>query len=167
MALTIDATAKGASANSYVTLAEAETYVEGRLDVADWDADTDDNKNRALRMATDLLDAEDWRGSPSDQDQRLKWPRLGTYDEDAREYDSDAVPRPVKEATYEYALMLIAGTLEVKPTGLEQFENVKVGSLDVTPRASYRAAKMPDPVRRLISHLLLSSGELSARTVRT
>ena len=34
---TVDATAKGASANSYVTRAEAQTYFDGRLDENDWE----------------------------------------------------------------------------------------------------------------------------------
>ena len=58
MALAIVATAKATNANSFVTLAEAETYMESRLAVTNWDlaATTDDMKNRALRMATDQLD---------------------------------------------------------------------------------------------------------------
>ena len=49
MALTIIATAKATNANSYVTLAEADAYLEGRLAVTNWDAASDDSKNRALK----------------------------------------------------------------------------------------------------------------------
>jgi len=35
MALTLDATAKGADSNSYVSVSEAISYFEGRLDSAD------------------------------------------------------------------------------------------------------------------------------------
>ncbi len=57
MAVTVIATAKSSSANSYVTLAETDTYFEGRLDVTSWTgAATDDIKNRAIVMATGRLE---------------------------------------------------------------------------------------------------------------
>jgi len=158
MAIAIVATAKATNANSYVTLAEAETYFEGRLAVTNWDAETDDNKNRALRMATDELDKYEYQGIRTTQAQRLQWPRYEATDHDGWNYDQDTVPRPIKEATYELALMLTDGTYNVEPNQLDQFERVKVGSLDITPRGSYQAAPLPDTIRRLIAHVLLSGG---------
>jgi hypothetical protein len=167
MAISIVATAKATNANSYVTLAETETYMEGRLAVTDWDAETDDNKNRSLRMATDVLDGYDWTGKRTTQSQRLQWPRFGAIDRDGWAYDSDTVPRPIKEATYELALALTDGSYEVATDTLEKYERVKVGSLDVTPRSDYRAAQIPDPVMDLISHLLVAgSGSNTFRVVR-
>ena len=170
MALTIVATAKATNANSYVTLAEAETYMEGRLATTTWDlaATTDDLKNRALKMATDQLELYDFVGSRTTQDQRLHWPRYGAQDLDGWNYDQDTVPRPIKEAAYELALALTDGSFSVAPDQLSQFENVKVGSLDITPRGSYTAAILPDHINRLIGHLLVGgSGELTARTERS
>ena len=169
MAVTIVATAKATNANAYDTLANAETYIESRLGYATWDlaATTDDIKNRALRMATDLLESEEWMGTVTTSTQRLRWPRAGTVDADGWTYDADVVPRPIKEAMFEYALALVDGTFEVAPTGLEKFENVKVGSLDVTPRSSYKASKMPDHVRAIIAHLLASVSDIAARTVHS
>ena len=57
MAATIDATLKGTSANSYVTLAEANTYFETVPDSSTWDNKTDDQKNRALISATRWIDS--------------------------------------------------------------------------------------------------------------
>jgi hypothetical protein len=165
MALTIVATAKATNANSFTTLAEAETYIEGRLAVTDWDAETDDNKNRALRMSTDIIDGNEFAGTRTTQAQRLQWPRFGVVDRDGWQYDSDTVPRPVKEATYELALALTDGTYEVAPDALERYDNVKVGGLDVTPRKDYRAAQLPDAVYGLIEHLLI--GGASAVTFKT
>ena len=45
MAVTIDATAGGANANSYITLSEANTFVEAMIestDVGKWTTGTDD-----------------------------------------------------------------------------------------------------------------------------
>ena len=47
MAITIDATVGGASANSYITLSDANTIIEGLVaddDVAAWDGSSNDNK---------------------------------------------------------------------------------------------------------------------------
>jgi hypothetical protein len=168
MALVIVATAKATNANSYVTLAETETYMEGRLAVTTWDADTDDNKNRALRMATDVLDGYDWTGARSTQSQRLQWPRMGTTDRDGWEYSGDTVPRPVKEATYELALALIDGTYEIAPDALEKYEQVKVDVLEVVPRSDYRAAQLPDAVYDLVSHLMAAGSSANTfATIRT
>jgi len=47
----IDATIAGATANSYVTLAEAETYFATRLNIAAWSAAVEANKQKALLTA--------------------------------------------------------------------------------------------------------------------
>ena len=47
MAATINATLKSATANSYVTLAEADSYFETVPDSTQWEDKTDDAKNRA------------------------------------------------------------------------------------------------------------------------
>lgn len=158
MALAIVATAGATNANSYVTLAETETYMEGRLAVTNWDAATDDNKNRALRMATDVLDTYEWKGTVTSGTQRLQWPRFGTTDRDGWEYDSSIIPRPVKEATFELALALTDGTYAVAPDDLEKYERVKLDVLEVEPRSDYQAGQLPDVVRSLVSHLLISGG---------
>ena len=61
MAISINATVGNASANSYVTLSEANAIVEGLIlddDVSAWDGSNDDNKNRALFTATQRIDRE-------------------------------------------------------------------------------------------------------------
>ena len=56
-----DATAGGANANSYMTLAQADAYVEAMIsstDVSKWSTGTDDTRNRALAAAAQRLDRE-------------------------------------------------------------------------------------------------------------
>ena len=63
MAITITAPAGSASANSYLTLSDANAIIEGLVlddDVAAWDNSTTDNKNRALYTATVRIDREDF-----------------------------------------------------------------------------------------------------------
>ena len=68
MAITITATAGSASANSYLTLDDANAIIEGLVlddDVAAWDNSSTDNKNRALYTATIRIDRERfWVGEP-------------------------------------------------------------------------------------------------------
>ena len=75
MAATINATIKGENANSYVTLAEANTYFETVPDSSTWTNKTDDQKNRALISATRWIDSFVFYGDRCDQGQALKWPR--------------------------------------------------------------------------------------------
>ena len=80
MAITIDATVGGASANSYITLADANSIVEGLIaddDVAAWDGSNTDNKNRALYTAAIRVDRERFLGARVTNTQALQWPRQG------------------------------------------------------------------------------------------
>ena len=67
MAATITATLSSASANSYVTLAEANTYFETVPDSSTWTNKTDDQKNRALIAATRWIDSFVFYGDRCDQ----------------------------------------------------------------------------------------------------
>ncbi len=56
MAATINANISGTTSNSYVTLAEANSYFETVPDSSTWTNKTDDQKNRALIAATREID---------------------------------------------------------------------------------------------------------------
>ena len=80
MAISIDATVGGASANSYITLADANAIIEGLVaddDVAAWDGSNTDNKNRALFTAAIRVDRERFLGARVTNTQALQWPRQG------------------------------------------------------------------------------------------
>ena len=76
MALVLVATPSADDANTYATLAEAETYHETRLHNDDWNSAASADKNKALAWATRLLDdLIDWFGSKTDVYQPLLFPR--------------------------------------------------------------------------------------------
>jgi len=80
MAISITATAGSASANSYLTLADAQAIVDGLVeddDVAAWASATTDQKNRALYTATQRIDRERFLGARASDTQALQWPRTG------------------------------------------------------------------------------------------
>lgn len=149
--MALDATIGGASSNSYVTRAEATTYFGDRLDVTEWDDASNDNKDIALMMATARLEQEEYTGLRVDDDQRLKWPRYGVYVDNVYQEET-TIPRPIKEATYEMALSLLKDSTLLADTGLEGFQSVKLGELDVTPR--FRSGgTLPANVERLLRGL--------------
>ena len=117
MAIAIDATAGGASSNSYSTLAEALTYMSGRLNSSLWDNATTDSQNRALVSASTELTALSWDGSRATTTQALAWPRWAALNPDSPVgflYTSDIVPDRVKNATCELAFQyLVAGTTDI------------------------------------------------------
>ena len=80
MAISIDATVGGASANSYITLSDANSIIEGLIvddDVSAWDGSNTDNKNRALFTAAQRIDRFRFLGARVSDTQALEWPRSG------------------------------------------------------------------------------------------
>lgn len=149
MAATIDATVGGASANSYVTLAEFNAWLDTRsgTDATTLDAKADDTKNKLLITATERIDQDDYLGLKSDADQALKFPRDGLYDEDGNSVSSITIPARVKRSQYKLALALDSTDL-TQQTGLENFEEVTVGPITVKTRSTATTSNvMPDEVR--------------------
>lgn len=132
MAAVIDATLSGASANSYVTLAEADAYFETVPDSSTWTDKADDAKNRAIISATRWIDALSFYGDRCTTTQALKWPR-DEYKVDGIDLACTFIPEPVKIATYELARALANDTDAITgstgTTGL--YDEVKLGDLQV------------------------------------
>lgn len=152
MAITIDATVGGASSNSYVTLAEAETYFEKRMSIDNWTG-TDAVKNIALANALMILDREFFNGIKTNTSgvvQALKWPRAGVLDEDGRAITSTTIPERIKDAQCELTLSLLDGDTTQTEDALKKFERMKVGEIDLTPRKGSKNL-LPEEVRRRIA----------------
>ena len=117
MPIAIDATVGGAAANSYVLLADAQTYMSGRLNSSAWDTATTDQQNRALVSASAELTNLSWVGRRATVTQALAWPRWMAPNPDSPVgflYLSDIIPDRVANATYELAFQfLVAGTTDI------------------------------------------------------
>jgi hypothetical protein len=83
----------------YLTLAEAQTYFDGRLDTTAWDCADTGRRTKALLQATRAIDRLNFAGEKADEDQALQFPRLG----------DTVVPDDIKCATAEEALALLDG----------------------------------------------------------
>lgn len=127
-----------ATANSYATLIEAETYLEntGRKSSGAWLTASADEKRAALIQGTDYLDQyyrRRYKGEIFSSVQRLEWPRNNLVDDlDVAIAPAD-IPEAIGNACIEYAFEAVAGSLAPTPqfddTGREiksKFEKVDV-----------------------------------------
>jgi hypothetical protein len=177
MPIAIDATVGGANANSYLTLAAAQAIIDGFVqdaDVTAWASATTDQKNRALFTATQRLDRERFLGARATDTQALQWPRTGVRKPDTyintyavgfpfritTDYYTDTeIPQQVQYAQTVLAVFLHNNTDALGLSGLEDYKNVKIGSLDVTPSESYGAVgadKVPPLMERYLTGLRIS-----------
>ena len=147
MAATIDATLQGASANSYVTLAEADAYFETVPDDSDWTNKTDDKKNRYLISATRYLDGLGYFGTRCSTTQALSWPRKD-YTVDTVEIKCTFVPDEIKIATFELARALANNPNALVSTrGTDGVpEEVKLGDLEVKYNTATQATTMVNTI---------------------
>lgn len=147
MAFVFDSTAKSATANSYVSVSEADDYFAAHLDSNFWPTALKD-KQAALVMATNRIDAENFQGRRTELTQSLQWPRSLVV---AR--DSNIIPRELKIATFEMALHYLkmkAGEFTVDENDLETLDKYKVGPLDVQIKSNVKADRIPTKVKQLL-----------------
>lgn len=153
-----------AGANSYITLAAADQYVDDTSGNTTWTAPaTDAAKQQALRLATQYIDAEyheRWKGEHVDADQTLDFPRAGIVDRDGYEFDSDEIPQRLKDAVCELAVdYLVNGTLMPDVGTPGSAKRVKAGPVEKEYFNSY-FVKWRRLVENLLSDLIVSGNEL-------
>lgn len=106
MPASINATVGGATANSYLTIADADAIVETMLGTVAWSTATTDQKTRALITATRGMDTLTWIGTRTSTTQALEWPRTNASC-DGVDYADNAIPVEVKYATFDLANALL------------------------------------------------------------
>jgi hypothetical protein len=105
---------------TYVTVAEADAYFEDRLFAEAWENADPTTKDKAIKMATKLIDRQPLKGRVVDVGQPLAFPRafIGNrtvsrqqyIDVDTGWYYEDTVPQRVKDACCEQAMFLLSMT---------------------------------------------------------
>lgn len=130
MALIVEDGTFVAGAESYASVAYADTYWSNRADTV-WSAADTADKEAALRKATQYLDATFmWVGVIADTDQALNWPRSGAEDREGRDLVNE-VPVLVKNATVEFAKAALSESILTDVTRDDQIDRVKAGSVEV------------------------------------
>ncbi len=81
----------------YLTIADAQTYMDTRLHVEAWEEASDTDKDKALIMATRIIDGFNYLGDKSDEDQDNQFPRGGDIE----------VSEAIEQACAEIALRLL------------------------------------------------------------
>lgn len=186
MPIAINATVGSASANSYLTLADAQAIVDGFVedgDVTAWASATTDQKNRALVTATQRLDRERFLGARATDTQALQWPRTGVRKPDTyintyavgfpfritTDYYTDTeIPDQVKYAQVVLAVYLNNNKDGMGLSGLEDYKSVSIGSLSVTTAGASVSAtgadRIPPLYERYLTGLRISGpGNFSIR----
>jgi hypothetical protein len=156
---TIEATPGHASANSYLSLAEFNTYLAERLhNKPALTAATDDLKQRALIQGTRYLNAGlDWTGERTTTTQALDWPRTGMAYENGVAVPDNIIPIELKNTDAEVAAQMIesnrTGDSDIEKYGVT---DMKVGPLsfsfskDAVGRSSGLPPVLPDVVTFLL-----------------
>lgn len=118
------------TANSYVTLEEADAYFAD-LGSEDWYADPAAIINAT--QAVDLLYSSRFRGSRLTQEQALAFPRSAFAD--ANGFTRSGIPTELKKAVFELALLHLQGVkliADPDPTAHLERLTQKLGDLEVT-----------------------------------
>jgi len=124
------------NANSYLSVAAADTYHVDYSGSTDWSGADNTAKERALRLATQYLDVRfnnRWKGVRVSQSQALAWPRSNVTNSDGCYLSSNEIPAAIKEATAESALRIILGDDllgVIAAPGLIASETKKIGPLE-------------------------------------
>lgn len=148
-------------ANAYVSVADADTYVDNHSQDAVWSAPLSQPlKEKAIRLATQYLDAVyDWFGVPTNEDQALDWPREGVPKNERWTYDSDEMPQALKDACAELAVKSANGTdllADLTDNGTIKREKSKVGSLE--SEIEYVDGNSPNTTFQLVDELISKAG---------
>lgn len=102
----IVATAGASNANSYLTIAGADSIANGMIGALAWASATSDNKARALITATNGLETLRYIGERSSTTQALSWPRTNAACGDKAPDDND-IPRELELACFDLANALL------------------------------------------------------------
>jgi hypothetical protein len=161
-----------ATANAYISVADADQYIEDHGNSSDWTGSDNSQKEEAIRMATQYLDAVyggRWIGIAATSIQSLDFPRSGMY-VNGYYRDSDSVPQEVKDATCEMAVRfrgLSSGELLIEdqddPGAVKEYQ-VKVGSvMEKTVWLAGKSDQKSRPIVDGILHPLLTAGYIIER----
>jgi hypothetical protein len=157
--------------NSYVTLGEADSYLEDRADAAAWINACDELKEQCLVTATSIIDEYRFEGAVVSADQNLAFPRSGFFTDQSRgmrqsfstytfvtddEVESDLKRdmRLLRRATYELAYHLSNNEGLLDRTGT--ITDIKVGPIEL--KEVYDASVTPSTIRSILNPLLKGGG---------
>lgn len=179
--ITVEDGTNVAGANSYVSVADANTFLSGEIYATEWDAADADLKARALIAACRVINySMNWNGYRTYTDQALAWPRARVHNYEIENalladplamtsvyYADNTIPQRLKDAQCIQALELLRSDRSTDPTtkGVTSFS--LEGALSATFDKSDRPLPVAERVRNILSAFGVAfSGTGSVRTVR-
>lgn len=164
----LDATVGGATANSYLTAADALLVLEVEpTKFQAFNAAGADDRDHYLINATHILDSYlDYLGAPATETQSLRWPRTGCYDKDGRAEPTDELPHELIHAVAALAYELSQNDILADNGSLDGFDSVSVGSIKLDLSEHKRKAIIPSYIRDVLAPFLKAGNKFSATVVR-
>jgi hypothetical protein len=158
-----------ANANAYANAADGDAYHDGHLYASAWTAATTGSKEKALVMATRLIDAQfQFNGFKRATSQVLQWPRRLCPDPDNTDgviagllllrgpyLDETKVPSVVANAACEMARELLKADRTDDPDG----EGLRSLRIEGALKLDFDAKDRQPPVTRLVQTMLGKFGE--------
>ena len=155
MTLVIEDGTKVTGANSYITVAEYETWVDARFGTNHTGHGDDALVERYILRAMDYFERQAFRGVKANEDQPLQWPRYNVAI-DGYYKDATEIPDEVKTALYELtrAEETSDGLLnEIK----RKTKREKIGDIEVEYSDSSASRDMLPAVSQALRKLVISS----------
>lgn len=147
--MALDATVGGASANSFVTNAEADALAADHPHASAWAGYT--NQDALLIGATRILVRQCFLGTAASETQALPFPRTGLMNRNGFALDSATIPTEIKLAQFELALML--GESDISrgsDAAAEGITKLKAGPVELTFADPITQEPVPANVRQLL-----------------
>lgn len=161
MALIVEDGTGLSTAESYISVVDADTYIAAYKGAdTTWDAALDAAKEVAARQATQYLDGfYTWKGIKLTSTQALDWPRSDVYDE--REVLITGVPTALENATAEMMFLIITGVTIIENIDKsKQAIREKVDVIEVEYQIGASVQPSFPIVGRLLAALTISTGRI-------
>lgn len=146
--------------NSYISVADADTYFTDRLFATAWTALSAGDKAKALIMATQQIDRLTFKGQKVTVGQTLQFPRFVHVS--TGYIETDSIPSIVEDATCEQALYLVQSNadarVQLQRAGVQSYN---IGGLSETFTKAGYGKYYPDEVRMLLRPYLLKAVTIS------
>lgn len=151
--------------NTYVTQAEATTYLDDSARASAWQFVGSDDKDRALLTALREIDKQIFEGAKTVSTQELEFPRTGLTDKDGNSVASDSVPEVVKNAQMELAYEISqSSSLEGSTGTADNNKRIKAGSVEVERFRPVSGTRFPQIVQEYLRAFLRGVGSVSYPT---
>jgi len=165
-----DGTASSASANSYITVEEADNYCLS-MGYTSWASLATLAKEQAILRGMVFIDQLPFLGWKTAITNPLSWPRTGIYNNPHEpylwsEYPTNEIPKSLKrgccEAAYEESVA--AGVL--LPTGDDNIKRTKIDVIEIEYFTSNASQKVFSKIIALMNDILQKSGNRIANVLR-